>query len=185
MHERGLLIAEDWPVGPGVENADMLFAHVSGRELSRCYSLAGYLLGNSAEAEDATQEAMARAWRARGTLRDGQAFEGWLDRILVNTCMDRMRRRKLVRFVEIDAGGELPAADPFREFLARDELGRALAALTPEHKAVVVLRFWRDLPIDEIARRLDCPSGTVKSRLNHAVAALRKRLERDAREVKP
>ena len=97
--------------------------------------------------------------------------------------MDRMRRRKLIRFVEIDAGEGVPDADPFRDFLARDEIGRALSVLTPEQRVVVVLRFWRDLPVDEIARRLDCPSGTVKSRLNHAMTALRKRMERDEREV--
>jgi RNA polymerase sigma-70 factor (ECF subfamily) len=166
-----------------VESADVLFARVSDRALNRCYSLAGYLLGDASDAQDATQDAMARAWQARRTLRDGEAFEAWLDRILVNTCMDRMRRRKLIRFVEIDAGEGLPDADPFRDFLARDEIGRALSVLTPEQRVVVVLRFWRDLPVDEIARRLDCPSGTVKSRLNHAMTALRERMERDEREV--
>ena len=164
-----------------LESSDRLFAGVTDRALDRCYSLAGYLLGDSAEAQDATQDALARAWRARETLHDAEAFEGWLDRILVNACMDRMRRRKLVRFVEIDPDGDIPAIDPFREFLARDELGRALGVLTPEQRVAVVLRFWRDLPIDEIARRMDCPSGTVKSRLNHAMAALRKRLESDKR----
>lgn len=167
--------------GVTVEAVDGLFARLSDRSLDRCYSLAGYLLGDSMEAQDATQDALARAWRARRTLRDGDAFEGWLDRILVNSCMDRMRRRKLIRLVEIDPDGEYPATDPFRDFLARDELGRALSVLSPEQRAVVVLRFWRDLSIDEIATRMDCPLGTVKSRLNHAISALRKRMESDQR----
>jgi RNA polymerase sigma-70 factor, ECF subfamily len=177
----GLVTARDARQGATLESADLVFGRLSDRALDRCYSLAGYLLGNSAEAQDATQDALARAWRARGTLHDPDAFEGWLDRILVNACMDRMRRRRLVRFVEIDPDGDFPAGDPFREFLARDELGRALGVLTPEQRVVVVLRFWRDLPIDEIARRMDCPAGTVKSRLNHAMTALRKRLESDKR----
>jgi RNA polymerase sigma factor (sigma-70 family) len=67
--------------------------------------------------------------------------------------------------------------------LAQDELGRALVVLTPEQRAVIVLRFWRDLPIEEIAARLDCPAGTVKSRLHAAIAALRSQMDRDAREV--
>ncbi len=166
------------------ESAEIAFARLTEREIDRCYSLAGYLLGDAAEAQDATQEAMARAWRARGTLRDLEAFEGWLDRIVVNTCMDRMRRRKVVRFVSLEAAGEVASRDAFRDFLARDELGRALDVLTPEQRAVVVLRFWRDLAVDQIALRLSCPPGTVKSRLHNALAALRRRLEQDAGEVK-
>lgn len=166
------------------ESGEALFARLSDRQIDRCYSLAGYLLGDATEAQDATQEAMARAWRARGSLRDSDAFEGWLDRIVVNACMDRMRKRKLIRFVEIEAGEEVQAGDPFRDLLAKDELGRALDVLPPEQRAVVVLRYWRDLTVDEIARRLGCPSGTVKSRLHAAIAALRLRMERDAREVK-
>jgi RNA polymerase sigma-70 factor (ECF subfamily) len=170
--------------GDRTESAEEAFAGLRDRELDRCYSLAGYLLGDATEAQDATQEALARAWRARGTLRDLESFEGWLDRIVVNACMDRMRRRKVIRFVDLEAGAEVAGRDPFRDFLARDELGRALDVLTPEQRAAVVLRFWRDLPVDQIAVLMGCPPGTIKSRLHNALAALRGRLERDAREVK-
>jgi RNA polymerase sigma-70 factor (ECF subfamily) len=179
VYQGGLVVASDRP-----ESIDAAFARLSDREMDRCYSLAGYLLGDATEAQDATQEAMAHAWRARETLKDVDAFEGWLDRILVNACMDRMRRRKVIRFVEIEAGEEVTGRDPFHDLLAQDELGRALEVLPPEQRVVVVLRFWRDLPVDEIARRLDCPPGTVKSRLHNAITALRGRMERDAREVK-
>lgn len=178
MHDGGLVIATERP-----EAITSLFERMGEQALDRCYSLAGYLLGDAAEAEDATQEALARAWRSRGSLKEVGAFEAWLDRILVNTCMDRMRRRKVIRFVEIEEGDEVPGLDPFREMLAKDELGRALEVLTPQQRAVVVLRFWRDLPIDEIALRLGCPPGTVKSRLHSAIEALRGRIDRDAREV--
>jgi RNA polymerase sigma-70 factor (ECF subfamily) len=94
-----------------------------------------------------------------------------------------MRRRRLIRFVEIEESEEVADRDPFRDFLAQDELGRALVALSPEQRVVVVLRFWRDLPIEEIATRLDCPAGTVKSRLHAAIVALRSQMDRDAGEV--
>ena len=175
MYEGGLVIPTD-----RLEPFDATFERLSERGLSRCYSLAGYLLGNAAEAEDAAQEAMARAWTARQTLRDTAAFEGWLDRILVNACMDRLRRRRHVQFVEIEAGEEVPAADPFRRLLAQDEVGRVLDVLSPEQRAVVVLRFWRDMPLDQIAERLGCPTGTVKSRLHTAIATMRERMNRDA-----
>ena len=63
----------------------------------------------------------------------------------------------------------------------RKRFSRALDSLTPEQRIVVVLRFWRDMPMQQIATRLDWPLGTVKSRLHHALAAMRLRLERDAR----
>lgn len=159
------------------ESLDADFERLSKRELDRCYSLAGYILGNAAEAEDAAQDAMARAWRARTTLREADAFDGWLDRILVNACMDRMRRRRVVRFVEIDAGAEVTASDPFRDLLLKDEIGRALVVLSPEQRVVVVLRYWRDMPLEQIAVRVGCPLGTVKSRLHAAITALRGQME--------
>ena len=175
------------PEGP--DRADAGFAALSDAALRRTYGLAGYLLGNATDAEDATQEAMARAWRARGTLRDAASFDAWLDRILVNTCRDRMRRRRVVQMVDLEASGDIEGRDPFRDFLARDELEAALETLTADQRAVVVLRFWRDLSLEQISERLDWPLGTVKSRLHHAMAAMKKRLERDAgheiREVAP
>ena len=179
MQQGGFVAADERP-----ESAEWAFLRLTDREMDRCYSLAGYLLGDGAEAQDATQEAMARAWKARRTLRDPQAFEGWLDRIVVNACMDRMRRRRVVKFVEMEAGHEVPAADPFRSLLSKDEVGRLLDVLTPEQRVVVVLRFWRDLPVDEIAERLGCPAGTVKSRLHAAMAALRTLMDRDAEGVR-
>jgi len=165
----------------GTDQADEAFAGLSDAALRRVYGLASYLLGDTVEAEDATQEAMARAWRARRSLRDPAAFDVWLDRILVNTCRDRLRRRRVVQIVDLAASPEMEARDPFRDFLARDELGGVLDALTPDQRLVVVLRFWRDLSLDQISERLDWPLGTVKSRLHHAMAAMRGRLERDAK----
>jgi RNA polymerase sigma-70 factor (ECF subfamily) len=167
----------------GSDPADVAFARLSDAAVRRAHALAGYLLGDSMEAEDATQEAMARAWRARRSLRDPAAFDVWLDRILVNACRDRLRRRRVVRVVDLEASRELEARDPFRDFLARDELGSALDALTPDQRVVVVLRFWRDLSLEQISERLGWPLGTVKSRLHHAMAAMRDRLERDSKHA--
>ena len=72
---------------------------------------------------------------------------------------------------------DLEAADPFRAALARDAVGRALPALSNELRMVVVLRYWGDLSLAEIAERLDIPVGTVKSRLHAALQALRRRIE--------
>jgi RNA polymerase sigma factor (sigma-70 family) len=156
-----------------------LFLRLADGEIGRGYRTAGYILGNAAEAEEATQDATLRAWMAWPSMRDPDRFGPWFERILVNTCLDRIRRRHGVRLVELDHAPELRTADPFAAGLARDEIGRALGALPPEQRVVVVLRFWRDLSLQEIADRLALPLGTIKSRLHYALRAMRSTLEPD------
>ena len=83
--------------------------------LDRAYRLAGLLLADGHEAEDAVQDALATAWQSFDTLRDPNRFGPWFDRILVNGCRDRLRRRSLIRFVAIDGEAErLPATRSWR-----------------------------------------------------------------------
>jgi RNA polymerase sigma-70 factor, ECF subfamily len=154
-------------------------------ELAGAYRLSGYLLGDATEAEDATQEALEKAWQAWPRLRESDRFGAWFDRIVANVCKDRLRRRRGVRVLELPdefAGGDREV-DPFQAALARDEVGRLVRDLRPDHQIVVALRFWRDLTLDEIAERLDVPVGTVKSRLHYAVKTLRHELDRQSREA--
>ena len=95
-------------------------------------------------------------------------FEAWFDRILVNGCRDRLRRRGTVRFIAIDPSIDPAGSDPFRDLIERDALLAGMSALTPDERIVIMLRFWADLPLDEIADRLGWPLGTVKSRLHRA-----------------
>jgi RNA polymerase sigma-70 factor (ECF subfamily) len=143
-------------------------------ELDRAYRLAGFLLGDAAEAEDATQDALTRAWAQRSHLRDEASGQAWFDRILVNVCRDRMRRRRIVRWTPIAGSEASAAADPFVGALARDAFLRAVAELDVDHRIVVVMRFAADLSIEAIAERLAIPAGTVKSRLHYALRDLRR-----------
>ena len=154
-----------------------LFLRLADRELGRAFRTAGYILGNASDAEEATQDAILHAWKAWPTMRDADRFGPWFERILVNACLDRIRRRHGVRLVELEAAPALHGADPFAAGLARDEVGRALAALPPEQRVVIVLRFWRELSLQEIAERLALPLGTVKSRLHYGMRAMRSTLE--------
>jgi RNA polymerase sigma factor (sigma-70 family) len=163
---------------------DDAFARRSDAYLDRALGLACYILGDVHEAEDATQEAMARAWKARRTLREIEAFDAWIDRILVNTCRERLRHKRVIREAEFPPEGEPDAVDRFGALFARDSIGRALGSLSLDQRTVVVLRYWRDLSLEQIAERLGWPLGTVKSRLHYAHAVLRERLERDEREVR-
>jgi RNA polymerase sigma-70 factor (ECF subfamily) len=140
------------------------------------YRLAGLLLGDGAEAQDAVQDALVKAWRSWASLRDPASFGPWFDRIVVNVCRDRMRRHRGVRLVELEAADEVEARDAFRAMFARDEAARAVATLDPDHRVVVVLRFWRDMSLEQVADVLELPLGTVKSRLHYALRALREEL---------
>ncbi len=145
--------------------------------LDRRYRLAGLLLGIAADAEDATQEAMLRAWQSAASLRDPAKVDSWLDGILVNVCRDRMRRRRIVRFIPLADGAAGPARDEFQSVRDRDEVGRAMGDLDADQRIVVVLHYWGGLTLEGIADRLGWPVGTVKSRLHHALRRMRAALD--------
>lgn len=151
--------------------------------LDRAYRLAGLLLADAIEAEDAVQDALVIAWRSFGSLRETDKFGAWFDRILVNGCRDRLRRRNVVRFIPMSADIDPAGRDPFQTFLERDVLLAGLTRLTPDERIVVVLRYWADLPLEAIADRLGWPLGTVKSRLHRALDRLHDVLASDQREA--
>jgi len=160
--------------GTTVERRGAFEALVEAR-LDACYRLAAVLLGDRLEAEDATHEAILRAQRSWPTVRDPGAARAWLDRIVVNECRDRLRRRGVARAVA-NAVAMAPTASPSgteATTAQRDALREALGELSPDHRIVIVLRYLLDLPVDEIAARTAAPVGTVKSRLHHALRALR------------
>ena len=150
------------------------FAELATAELDRAYRLAGLVLMDASEAEDAVGDALERAWLGVGRLRDTATFRAWFDRILVNVCRDRLRRRRKVRFIPLEpAHGRVEPADPFRQVLDRDELLRPLRLLPDDERLVVVLHFWSDLTLQAVADRVGWPIGTVKSRLHRALERMR------------
>ncbi len=148
----------------------------------RLVGVAFRILRDLPAAEDAVQQTLVTAWRELPGLRDPERFEAWLYRILVRACAAEARRfgrwRADVRDVSPDAPADTSA---FRRVADRDELERGFRRLTVDQRAVIVLRYWRDLRQEEIAETLEIPLGTVKSRLHHATAALRAALEAEAR----
>jgi len=158
---------------------------LADRGLDRAFRLAGLILGDQTEAEDATQDALVRAWRASTTLRDPAGFDAWFDRILINVCRDRLRRRGKVRLVTLDGAADtVTAADAFAKVFADDELLGALRALGDDERIVLILHFWADLTLEAVGLRLGCPVGTVKSRLHRGLKAMRGQLgatEQDGR----
>jgi RNA polymerase sigma-70 factor (ECF subfamily) len=166
----------DPAAGAEERDAAELFRQLSTRHLVAAYRLALAILGDPLEAEDASQDAFTSAWRQRASLRDTDKFEAWFTRILVNVCRDRLRKKTRARHIVNELAPE-PVADPAGAALDRDALGRALSALGPDLRIVVILRFWKDLTVDDIAERLEIPAGTVKSRLNSSMRQLRSAVE--------
>ncbi|MGN6791183.1 MAG: SigE family RNA polymerase sigma factor [Streptosporangiaceae bacterium] len=139
------------------------------------FQLALLLAGrNQADAQDLLQVALERAWRRRRLIARYENPEAYVRRALVNASIDRWRwlRRRDER--PLDAAGPGPAGgDPAGLVARRDELIRALAALPPRQRAVLVLRYWEDLPEAEVAGLLGCSVGTVKSQASRGLARLR------------
>jgi RNA polymerase sigma-70 factor, ECF subfamily len=147
------------------------FLRLAEDHLDAAYRLARAILHDSTDAQDATHDAFEQAWRKWSTLRDPSRFEPWFDRILVNACRDRLRSARR-QATDISAEVAIASGDQFRETHDRDVLANAMAGLSPDHRVVVVLRYYRDLPIGEIGSRLGIPAGTVQSRLHYALKHL-------------
>ena len=147
------------------------FVELVERHLDASYRLARAIIHDPTDAEDATHDAVVVAWRQYSTLRDVAKFEGWFHRILVNTCRNRLARA--ARWHTQDQPPDWTATgDAFAQSDDRDLIGDALRQLTPDHRVVVALRFYRDLSVDQIARQLGVRPGTIHSRLHYALKRL-------------
>jgi RNA polymerase sigma-70 factor, ECF subfamily len=153
------------------------FRTLADRHLDASYRLAHVILGQRAEAEDATHDAFVTAWRKWSTLRDPELFEHWFDRILVNTCRNRLRHSARRRTDDLSADLVFVTSDAYGPTHDRGLLQPAMARLAPDQRVVVALRFYRDLSIDQIADRLGVRAGTVKSRLHRGLRGLRMSLD--------
>jgi RNA polymerase sigma-70 factor (ECF subfamily) len=159
------------------------FAELAGAAISRLDATAWLMLRDADRATDAVQNALVRAWRDLPTLRDPDRFDAWLRRLLVNACIDEIRRVRRRRLdVDITDLSNPPAiADAASAIADRDQLERAFSRLEPEERAVIVLHHYLDLPLPEVAATLGIPLGTTKSRLYRGLREMRAALDADAR----
>lgn len=130
-------------------------------------------------ADDLAQDGVQRAFGALERFDQTRPFGPWLRRIVVNRALDELRRRgRLESWDEASLHSWEMGASPSDE-LRLWAVADAVAALAPKKRLVIVLRYWLDFPLEEIAELLQIPVGTVASRLNRAHAELRGRLEED------
>jgi RNA polymerase sigma-70 factor (ECF subfamily) len=138
---------------------------------SRAYRAAYLVVHDAAAAEDIAQEAFLAAVRALDRFDRRRPFGPWLHRIVVNRAIDWARGRTLRAEIGLV---ETAASSPERG--NPEEVASALASLSPEHRAVVVLRYLLEYTPGEIAELLELPRGTVNSRLRRALDRMRERL---------
>jgi len=164
------------------------FAALVDRWVEPAFRTAMAILGNEADARDATQDALLHAWRGIRGLHDPVHFDAWLGRIHANACrsIGRRRGRSKVREIpiaELSASDDPPTlgASVIEQATELDELERAFGHLSVDHRTVLVLHHLDHRPVADIARQLAIPEGTAKWRLHAAREALAKALEEERR----
>ena len=136
-------------------------------------------------AEDASQRALVAVWRDLPQLRDPARFDAWSYRLLVRACYAEGRRARTwspnMRILPAD---EPAVSGGLDAILHRDQLETAIRRLSVDHRTVLVLHHYADIPLDRVAEILEIPVGTVYSRLHHAMRAMRASLDADARPAR-
>jgi RNA polymerase sigma-70 factor (ECF subfamily) len=148
----------------------------------RLHAVSQRILRDIDLAEDATQQALLAIWRDLPQLRDPQNFDAWAYRLLVRACYAEGRRsRQWAPNLRLLAVDEPSVPEATSGVVDRDLLERAFRRLSIDHRTVVVLHHYLDLPLEAIAETVGVPLGTVRSRLHHAMRGLRAAIEADAR----
>jgi RNA polymerase sigma-70 factor, ECF subfamily len=156
----------------------MAFEELVTMTADRAFRIARAILGDEADARDATQDAYVSAWRELPRLRNQDLFEPWLRRILVNACRATLRGRRRVREIRLDPRVDRRVDGPS---LAdgvgdMDMLSRAFDRLDTDKRTILVLHYLNHEPVASIANALGIPVGTAKWRLSDARAALQRAL---------
>jgi len=164
------------------------FGRLVERYQQRLYGTLVHVLGSAEEAQDVAQDAFVHAFQKLETFRGQAAFYSWLYRIAMNTAVSRQRKNKRFK-ASVDAAKELVGTEPsdrhhgahpshaLEQKERRHLVQEALSQLSDEFRTVLVLKEMEGLKYEEIAEIVDCPIGTVRSRIHRARLELKQKLE--------
>ena len=155
--------------------ADLVYAIAD-----RFLAVSHRILGDIDLAEDATQQALLGVWQHLPQLRDPARFEAWSYRLLVRAYAEGRKSRRWAPNLRLLSVDEPMVVDGTSSVVDRDQLERAFRRLSMNHRTVVVLHHYLDLPLDRVADIVGTPLGTVGSRLHYATRQLRSALIADA-----
>src|SRR5690242_3214308 len=174
--------SDDQALVRAAQQGDMgAFEELVGRHRDKIYARAFSMMRNEEEAIDLSQEAWVKGWQRLAQFQGESSFGTWMTRIVINLCLDQLRKQKRQRTESIEAmddetGGVErhmppitinPTAGLERNEL-RQRIDKALGQLSYEHRTVLVLHEFEEMEYKEIARTMNCSIGTVMSRLFYA-----------------
>ncbi|HHW35734.1 MAG TPA: sigma-70 family RNA polymerase sigma factor [Bacillales bacterium] len=155
------------------------FQELMEEEKVKLYKTAYVYMKNEEDALEVFQETVYKAYISIKNLKDERYFSTWLTRILINTAIDLLRRKRRVIPMERDV-----LEKKTKPYLPKDnehfDLIQEVMKLDEKYKTVVLLRFYKDYSIKQIAELLDCPEGTVKTNIHRGVNMLREKLKEDS-----
>lgn len=151
------------------ENQEALMRRIE-QEKGKMYGIAYAYLRNESDALDAIQETVCRVWIKRRALRDERFFATWMIRILIHVCMDeRKKRKREIPSIQHQLGQAAENSDT----ADRLDMASRIAKLPPKYRIVIVLKYYRDSTITEIAELLEKPDGTIRTWLHKALKLMR------------
>jgi RNA polymerase sigma-70 factor (ECF subfamily) len=182
MSDKDHSSADDRDLVRAAQQGDMAaFEELVARHRDKIYARAFSMMRNEEEAIDLSQEAWVKGWQRLKQFQGESSFGTWITRIVINLCLDQLRKQKRQRSESIDAMNEEtggverqmpvitvnPTAGLERHEL-RQRIDRALGQLSYEHRTVLVLHEFEEMEYKEIAKQMGCSIGTVMSRLFYA-----------------
>jgi len=154
----------------------------------KIYNLAYRIIGNYDDAADMAQEVLIRIFKSIANFKGQSSFSTWIYRITTNVCLDEIRRKKNKKIISLDEEIRMEDGEIKRQIMSddlqpdaaaeqeelRSAVSNAINSMPDDHSLIITLRDIQGLSYDEISAVLDCPIGTVKSRISRARQALKK-----------
>jgi RNA polymerase sigma-70 factor, ECF subfamily len=170
-------LADSKKVRRAIKGNKKAFEELLDEEKVRLYKIAYVYMKNETDALEVFQETVYKALVSIKGLREEQYFSTWLTRILINTAIDMLKKKK--RIIPMDRDVLERKTVSYISMERDSDLLQAVMDLDDKYKEVLILRFYKDCSVKEIASILECPEGTVKTNIHRGINLLRNKLKED------